>query len=105
MAVSGQARIKAPAGAGRLHGHQLSSSCDVEIRLPARVGGLARAVCLGPRASRRRRVVLRDGDLSCDAKTCRARRSCEAETCHARRRLVGEIATQVKIGCLVGAGS
>jgi hypothetical protein len=44
--------FKAPAGAGRLHGRQPLSPRDVEIRLPARVGGLARAVCLGPRASR-----------------------------------------------------
>jgi hypothetical protein len=52
--------------------------------------------------------------LSCEVKTCRARRklvvrggdlSCEAETCRARRKLVGEAATQVKIGCLAGAGS
>jgi hypothetical protein len=39
-------------------------------------------------------ALVGDGDLSC-----------EAETCHARRRLVGETATGVKIGCLVGAGS
>jgi hypothetical protein len=56
--------FKAPAGAGRLHGHQLSSSYDVEIRFPACAGGLARAVCLGPHTSRRWRLVVRGGDLS-----------------------------------------
>jgi hypothetical protein len=56
--------FKAPAGAGRLHGPQLLSPQDVEIRLPACVGGLARAVRLGPRTSRswtcraRRRLVV-----------------------------------------------
>jgi hypothetical protein len=64
--------FRAPAGAGRLHGRQLLSPHDVEIRLPACVGGLARVVCLGPRTSRsrtcrvRRRLVMRGGDLSCD---------------------------------------
>jgi hypothetical protein len=38
--------FKAPAGAGRLHGRQLSSPYDVEIRFPACAGSLARAVCL-----------------------------------------------------------
>jgi hypothetical protein len=61
----------APAGVGRLHGRQLSSPYDVEIRFPACAGGLARAVCLGPRTSRRRRLVVRGGDLSCEAETCR----------------------------------
>jgi hypothetical protein len=56
--------FKAPAGAGRLHGCQLSSPYDVEIRFPACAGGLARAVRLGPRTSRRRRLVVRGGDLS-----------------------------------------
>jgi hypothetical protein len=73
--------FKAHAGAGRLHGRQLSSPYDVEIRFPACAGGLARAVCMGPRTSQRRRLVVRGGDLSC-----------EAETCHARRRLVGDAA-------------
>jgi hypothetical protein len=92
--------FKAPTGEGRLHGRQLLSPRDVEIRLPTRVGGLARAVCLSPRASRSRtccarwRLVMRGGDLSC-----------EAETCRARQRFVGEVATRVKIGCLAGAGS
>jgi hypothetical protein len=62
--------FKAPAGAGHLHGRQLLSPRDVEIRLPACVGGLARSACLGPRTSRsrtcraRRRVVVGGGDLS-----------------------------------------
>jgi hypothetical protein len=56
--------FKAPAGARRLHGRQLSSPYDVEIRFPACAGGLAQAVCLGPRTSQRRRLVVRSGDLS-----------------------------------------
>jgi hypothetical protein len=68
--------FKAPVGAGRLHGRQLSSPYDVEIRFPACVGGLARAVRLGPRTSRsgtcrvRWRFVVRGRDLSCEAETC-----------------------------------
>jgi hypothetical protein len=64
--------FKAPAGAGRMHGHQLLSPRDVEIRLPVCVGGLARVVCLGPRTSRsrtcraRRRLVVRGRDLPCE---------------------------------------
>jgi hypothetical protein len=52
--------FRAPAEAGRLHGRQLLSPRDMEIRLPACVGGLARVVCLRPHTSRSR--------------TCRARR-------------------------------
>jgi hypothetical protein len=51
--------FKAPAGAGRLHGRQLPPPYEVEIRFPACVGGLARALCLGPRTS--------------PSRTCRAR--------------------------------
>jgi hypothetical protein len=51
--------FKAPAEASHLHGCQLLSPSNVEIRLSACVSGLARAVCLGPRTSRSR--------------TCRAR--------------------------------
>jgi hypothetical protein len=40
--------FKALVGAGRLHGCQLLSSCDVEIRSFVRVGGDARVVRLGP---------------------------------------------------------
>jgi hypothetical protein len=40
------------------------------------------------------RLVMRGGDLSY-----------ETETCRARWKLVGEAATRVKIGCLVGVGS
>jgi hypothetical protein len=67
----------APAGAGRLHGRQLSFLHDMEIRFPVCVGGHAQAVCLGPRTSRsrtcraRQRLVVRCGDLSCEAETCR----------------------------------
>jgi hypothetical protein len=56
--------FKAHAGAGRLHGRQLSSPYDVEIRFPACAGGLARAVCLDSCTSRRWRLVVRGGDLS-----------------------------------------
>jgi hypothetical protein len=71
--------FKAPAGAGRLHGRQLLSSYDVEIRLLACVGGLARAVCVGPRTSRSR-------------------------TCRVRRRLVGDAAVWPRIGRLASEG-
>jgi hypothetical protein len=81
--------FKAPAGAGRLHGRQLLSPYDVEIHFPACVGGLARAVCLGPRTSRRWRLVVRGGDLSC-----------KVETCRARWRLVGDAAFRPRTGRL-----
>jgi hypothetical protein len=81
--------FKAPARAGHLHGRQLSSPYDVEIRFPARAGDLARAVCLGPCTSQRRRLVMRGGDLWC-----------EAETCRGRRRLVGDAAVLPRTGCL-----
>jgi hypothetical protein len=71
--------FKAPAGAGRLHGHQLSSPYDVEIRFPACVGGLARAMCLGPRTSR-------------------------SQTCRARRRLVGDAVVRPRNGRLASEG-
>jgi hypothetical protein len=58
-------------GAGRLHGRQLLSPHDVEIRFSSRIGSVARVVRLGPRTSR-------SLDLSC-----------EAETCHVRVPLVG----------------
>jgi hypothetical protein len=87
--------FKAHAGAGRLHGRQLSSLHDVEIRFPVCVGGLTRAVCMGPRTSRsqtcraRRRLVVRGGDLSC-----------EAETSQARQRLVGDASVWPRTGRL-----
>jgi hypothetical protein len=71
----------------------------MEIFLPACVGGIARAMCLGPRNSRRqtrrvrRRLVVRGGDLSC-----------EAETCRARRRLVGDAAIRPRTGHLASEG-
>jgi hypothetical protein len=64
--------FKAPAGAGHLHGRQLLSPCDVEIRLPACVGGLAEP-CVWAHALVRAGLVVRGGDLSCEAETCRAR--------------------------------
>jgi hypothetical protein len=61
----------------------MAASChppyDVEICFPACVGGLARAVCLGPRTSRSR-------------------------TCRARRRLVGEAIIRPKTGRLASEG-
>jgi hypothetical protein len=59
---------------------------------PARVGGGARAVRHGPRTSRSRRVVVRGGDLSCEAETCRGDPSC--------RELVEEAANWTKSGRL-----
>jgi hypothetical protein len=67
--------FKAPAGAGRLHGCQLSFPHDVEIRFLACVGGLARVVCLGPRTS-------------------------QSRTCCARQRLVGDAAVRPRTGRL-----
>jgi hypothetical protein len=51
--------FKARVGAGCLHARQLLSPCDMEIHLPACVGCLARAVCLGPRTSRSRTCRVR----------------------------------------------
>jgi hypothetical protein len=78
--AAGQTSIKALVGAGCLHGCQLLYLRDVGNRTSTRVGGGACAVRLGPRASRgrtsrvRRRLVVRDGDLSYETETCRARR-------------------------------
>jgi hypothetical protein len=62
----------------------MAASCcilhDVEIRSSICVGGVARVVRPGPRTSRgrtsrvRQRLVVRDEDLLCEAKTCRTRR-------------------------------
>jgi hypothetical protein len=88
--------FKAPAGAGCLHGCQLLSSRDVEIRLLACVGGLARAVCPGPHTSRsrtcrvRRRLVVRGGDLSREASSS--------------GKLVGDAAVRPRTGQLVSEG-
>jgi hypothetical protein len=71
--------FKAPARACRLHSRQLSSPYDVEICFPACVGGLARAVCLGPRTSRSR-------------------------TCCARRRLVRGAAVRPRTSSLASGG-
>jgi hypothetical protein len=60
-----------------LHACQLLYLRDVGNRTSMRVGGGACAVRLGPRASRgrtsraRQRLVVRGGDLSCEAETCR----------------------------------
>jgi hypothetical protein len=73
-------------------------------------------VCHGPRSSRSRGEVMRGGDLSCEAETCRARRrlvmrggdfSCEAETCHGDpfcRETVGDVANWSETGHLASVG-
>jgi hypothetical protein len=71
--------FKAPAGAGHLHGRQLLSPRDMEIRLPTCVGGLARAACLGPRTS-------------------------QSRTCRGRRRLVGDAAVRPRTGHFASEG-
>jgi hypothetical protein len=77
--AASQTCIKALAGAGRLHGRQLLFPRDVEICSSSRIGSVARVVRLGLRTSRSRtcrvwrRLVVRGGDLSCEAETCRAR--------------------------------
>jgi hypothetical protein len=88
--------FKAFAEVGRLHGRQLLSPRDVKIRLPACVGGLTRAACLGPRTSRsrtcrvRRRLVVRGGDLSCEGSSS--------------GKLVGDAAVRPRTGRLVSEG-
>jgi hypothetical protein len=72
-----QTNIEALVGVSCLHGCQLLYLHDVGNRSSSHVGGGARTMCLGPRASRgrtcraRRRLVVRGGDLSCEAETCR----------------------------------
>jgi hypothetical protein len=101
-AAAGQTFIKALAGVGRMHGRQLLFLRDVEIRSSTRVGGNARAVCLGPRTSRgrtsraRRRLVVRGGDLSCEAETC-----CGGSS---SGKLVGDAANWLKTGRLASVG-
>jgi hypothetical protein len=68
----GQTSIKVLVGVSYLHGRQLLYPHDVGNRSSTRVGGDARAVRPGPRASRgrtsraRRRILVRGGDLSCE---------------------------------------
>jgi hypothetical protein len=71
--------FKAPTGVGRLHGRQLSFPHDVEIHFPICIGGLARAVCLGPRIN-------------------------QSRPCRARRRLVGGVAIRLRTGHLSSEG-
>jgi hypothetical protein len=86
-------------GAGCLHGRQLLFSRDVEIRFSVRIGGDARVVCLDPRTCRsqtcraRRRIVVRGGNLPC-----------EAETGSSSGKLVGDVATWPKTGHLASEG-
>jgi hypothetical protein len=71
----------------------------VEIHSPVRVGGDARAVRPGPRTSQsqtpraRRRLVVRGGDLSC-----------EAETGSSSGKLVKDAANWLKTGHLASEG-
>jgi hypothetical protein len=104
-----------------MHGRQLLFLRDMEIRSSTRVGGDARAVRLDPRTSRsrtsraRRRLLVRGGDLSCEAETSPRRRllvrggdsSCEAETCRggsSSGKLVGDAANWPKTGRLASVG-
>jgi hypothetical protein len=69
------------------------------VPLHASVGVLAswaRVVCSGPRTSRRRGVVVRGGDLSCEAETCRGDPS--------SGELVGDAADWPKTGRLASVG-
>jgi hypothetical protein len=67
----------------------------VEIRSPTRVGGGARAVCLGhtPIGTG---LVVRGGDLSCEAETCRGGSS--------SGKLVGDAANWPKTEHLASVG-
>jgi hypothetical protein len=56
----------------------------------------AHITCHGPRTSRSRRVVVRGGDLSCEAETCRGDPSC--------RELVGDAANWPETERLVIVG-
>jgi hypothetical protein len=56
----------------------------------------ARAVCHGPRTSRSRGEVVRGGDLSCEAETCREDPSC--------RKLVRDAANWSETGRLASVG-
>jgi hypothetical protein len=102
-----------------MQGYQLLFPRDVEIRPFSRVGGDARAVCLGPRTSRnrtchaRQRLVVRHGDLSCKAETYRVRwrllvrggdLSCEAETGFSCGKLVGDATNWLRTGHLANEG-
>jgi hypothetical protein len=74
----------------------------MENRSSTRVGGGARAVRLGPHASRgrtsraRQRLVVRRGDLSCEAETCRGGPS--------SGELVGDATNRPKTGHLANVG-
>jgi hypothetical protein len=56
----------------------------------------ARAACHGPRSSRSRGEVVRGGDFSCEAETCRGNPSC--------RELVGDAANWLETGRLASVG-
>jgi hypothetical protein len=56
--------FKAPAGVGRLHGRQLSSLYEVEIRFP-------HALVASPEPFVWAHALVGGGDLSCEAETCR----------------------------------
>jgi hypothetical protein len=100
--AAGQTSIKALVGVSCLHGCQMLYLHDVGNRSSTRVGGGARDVRLGPRASRgrtscaRRRLVVRGGDFSCKAETCRGDSS--------SGELVGDAANWSKTGCLASVG-
>jgi hypothetical protein len=105
--AAGQACIKALVGVSCLHGRQLSYLHGAGNRSPTRVGGGARALC-SRRVSwptyqsepegghARRRLLVRGGDLSCEAKTYREDSSC--------RELVGDVANWPETGRLASVG-
>jgi hypothetical protein len=87
---------------GCLHGRQLLYLHDVEIRSSTHVSSGAHAVHLGPHTSRdwssraRRRLVVRGGDLSCEAETGRGGSS--------SGKLVGDATNWPKTGRLASVG-
>jgi hypothetical protein len=67
-------RIKALVWANCLHDCQLVHLHGAGSRSPTHFGGGARATCHDRRTSRSRGELVRGGDLSCKAETCRVRR-------------------------------
>jgi hypothetical protein len=83
-----------------LHGRQLLYLYGMENRSPTRVGGGARALGLcrlsWAHAPVGARLVVRGGDFSCEAETCRRDPS--------SGELVGDAANWTRTGCLASVG-